>query len=119
MLERWQEIEIDETELLMELLQSGIYGGSTMSRRHSAKMTLDAAASMKKGKKAGNTVLSTAFPPAKTLESRYTYLKERPYLLPLAWTSRILKYQKETKTIANMLHGQNPSKVSTNLQQKM
>ena len=46
-------------------------------------------------------MLSTAFPPAKTLESRYTYLKERPYLLPLAWTSRILKYQKETKTIAN------------------
>ena len=98
---QWQEIEIDEEELLLELLQSGIYGGSSMSRRHSAKMTLEAAASMKKGKKRGNTVLSMVFPPAKTLESRYTYLKERPYLLPLAWTSRILKYQKETKTIAN------------------
>ena len=27
---------------------------------------------------------------------RYPYLKEKPYLLPLAWVNRILKYGKET-----------------------
>lgn len=98
---QWQEIEIDEEELMVELLQSGIYGGSTMSRSHSAKITLEAAAAVKKGKKVRNTVISTAFPPAKDLEGRFPYLKEKPYLLPLAWTSRILKYQKETKMMNN------------------
>ena len=98
---QWQDIDIDEEELLIELLHSGIYGGSTMSRRHSAKMTLEAAASVKNGKKVKNTVLSAALPPAKDLEGRFPYLKEKPYLLPLAWTSRILKYQKETKIMDN------------------
>lgn len=97
----WQAIEIDEEELLMELLQSGIYGSSTMSRRHSAKITLEAATSVKTGKKSGNAVITTVFPPAKELESRFPYLKEKPYLLPLAWTSRILKYRKETKMMNN------------------
>lgn len=97
----WQEIEIDETELLLELLESGIYGGSSMSRRHSSKMTLDAVAVGKNGKKSGNVVISAAFPPAKDLEGRYPYLKEKPYLLPLAWTSRIVTYHKETKSMQN------------------
>lgn len=97
----WQKIKIDETELLLEILESGIYGNSSMSRRHSAKMTLEAAASVKKGKKAGNTILSAAFPAAKDLEGRYPYLKEKPYLLPLAWTSRIATYHKETKAMRN------------------
>ena len=30
------------------------------------------------------------------LAGRYPYLKEKPYLLPLAWVNRILKYGKET-----------------------
>ena len=97
----WQEIEIDEQEMLQELLQSGIYGGSSMSRRHSAKMTLEAASSMKNRKKLGNAVLRAALPPARDLEAGYPYLKEKPYLLPLAWTSRLLKYQKETKQTKN------------------
>lgn len=97
----WQEIEIEEEELLSDLLQSGIYGGSTMSRRHSAKITLEAAASVKTGRKPINAVIATAFPTAKELESRFPYLKEKPYLLPLAWTSRILEYRKETKMMNN------------------
>ncbi len=35
-------------------------------------------------------------PPARQLAGRYPYLKEKPYLLPLAWVNRILKYGKET-----------------------
>ena len=34
--------------------------------------------------------------PARQLAGRYPYLKEKPYLLPLAWVNRILKYGKET-----------------------
>lgn len=47
-------------------------------------------------RKAGNSVLRTVFPPARQLAGRYPYLKEKPYLLPLAWVNRILKYGKET-----------------------
>lgn len=46
--------------------------------------------------KAGNGLLRTVFPPARQLAGRYPYLKEKPYLLPLAWVNRILKYGKET-----------------------
>lgn len=47
-------------------------------------------------RKAGNGLLKTVFPPARQLAGRYPYLKEKPYLLPLAWVNRILKYGKET-----------------------
>ena len=82
--------------MLMDLLDSGIYGNANMSRKHSSNMTLDAVAADKNGKKAGNTVLKSLFPSAKKLEGRYPYLKKHPILLPIAWTNRILKYRKET-----------------------
>lgn len=47
-------------------------------------------------RKAGNGLLKTVFPPARQLAGRYPYLKEKPYLLPLARVNRILKYGKET-----------------------
>ena len=47
-------------------------------------------------RKAGNVLLRTVFPPARQLAGHYPYLKEKPYLLPLAWVNRILKYRKET-----------------------
>ena len=92
----WREISVDETDMLMDLLDSGIYGNANMSRKHSSNMTLDAVAADKNGKKAGNTVLKSLFPSAKKLEGRYPYLKKHPILLPIAWTDRILKYRKET-----------------------
>lgn len=95
----WREIEIDEKELLLELLGSGIYGGTTMSRRHSSNMTLEAVAAQKRGEKPGNTVMKTLFPSAKNLEGKYHYLQKRPYLLPVAWSDRILKYHKETMSL--------------------
>ena len=94
--ESWREIRIDETDMLMDLLDSGIYGNANMSRKHSSNMTLDAVAADKIGKKAGNTVLKSLFPSAKKLESRYPYLRKYPVLLPIAWADRILKYRKET-----------------------
>lgn len=95
----WREIEVDETDLLLELLGSGIYGGTTMSRRHSSNMTLEAVAAQKRGERTGNTVMKTLFPSAKNLEGKYHYLQKRPYLLPVAWSERILKYHKETTTM--------------------
>ena len=95
----WKLIEVEETPLLEELLGSGIYGDSSMSRKHSSSMTLDAVAAWKKGRTKGNVVLNSAFPSAKALQGRYPYLKEKPYLLPVAWMNRMITYYKETKSM--------------------
>ncbi len=91
----WRELDVDESAMLSDLLDSGVYGGANMSRKHSSNITLNAVSAQKQGKKAGNHVLKTVFPSAKALEGRFPYLKEHPYLLPVAWTSRLIHYQKE------------------------
>lgn len=97
----WRKIQVDELAMLEDLLSSGIYGASDMSRKHSSNITLNAVSDHKKGKKTDYSVLKTAFPSAKSLEGRYSYLKKQPYLLPVAWADRILKYRKETGSVAN------------------
>ena len=45
--------------------------------------------------------MKTLFPPVKSMERRYPYLKKYPMLLPVAWVSRILKYRQETSKSQN------------------
>lgn len=97
----WQEIQVDEGPLLADLLCGGIYGSSDRSRVHSSNMTLNAAAASKKGKKAKKNLLRTVFPSASNLSGRYPYLRRMPILLPVAWTSRIFGYAKESITEPN------------------
>jgi hypothetical protein len=92
----WQCLEADPDALLADLLYGGIYGSSDRSRVHSSNMTLNAVSADKKGKKSNGNLLKTVFPPAKSLEIRYPYLRRAPILLPIAWVSRILGYAKET-----------------------
>ena len=91
--ENWRRIEVDEAPLLEDLLASGIYGSSSLDRLHSSNITLHAAA----GAKTGHSVLRTVFPSAKSLAGRYPYLQQHPYLLPVAWAERALKYCTETR----------------------
>ncbi len=99
--EQWRALAVDEEPMLEDLLDSGVFGGSSMSRKHSSNMTLQAVSAGKQGKKAGNTVLKTVFPSARALSGRYPYLKKRPYLLPVAWADRIVKYSRETAVTAS------------------
>lgn len=87
--EVFSSIQIDETDLLLDLLDSGVYGNQDPDRLHSSNITLSAAA----GKNSG--LAASLFPSAKQLEGRYSYLKKCPWLLPLAWCSRIFRYSKE------------------------
>lgn len=93
---QWRDIAVDEAAMLEDLLDSGVFGGSTMSRKHSSNITLRTVAARKQGKKGGNGILQTVFPSARELSGRYPYLTDRPYLLPMAWADRILKYNRET-----------------------
>lgn len=93
----WRNIQVDETALLEDLLSSGIYGDANMSRKHSSNITLSAVEADKKGKKAGHGILRTLLPSIGYMSARFPYLKKFPFLLPLAWLSRILTYKKETE----------------------
>lgn len=94
---RWQELGADGDELLEDLLAGGVFGDSSMSRKHSSNITLQAVTADKNGRKAGGSILQSVFPDIKYMQRSYAYLKEYPFLLPAAWIARIGKYVKETR----------------------
>ena len=98
--ESWSSVEVDGSDLLEDLLEGGVFGDSSMSRKHSSNITLQAVSEDKKGKKAGASLVQTLFPDGKYMERTYTYLKKYPFLLPVAWASRILNYLKESKSMS-------------------
>ena len=81
--------------MLEDLLAGGLYGAADMSRKHSSSITLEAVAAQKEGRQQRSAVLLSAFPSARQLQGRYPYLKQQPYLLPVAWGSRLVEYGKE------------------------
>lgn len=96
----WSEIEADGTDMLEDLIDGGVFGDSSLSRKHSSNITLQAVSEDKKGKKAGASLLQSLFPDRKYMERSYTYLKKYPFLLPVAWASRVRKYLKESKKMS-------------------
>lgn len=46
----------------------------------------------------GGALLRRLFPSAKTIESRYTYLQKRPWLLPVAWIHRLIRTRKDFRS---------------------
>lgn len=86
---------LDEMPMLCDLLQGGVYGTSSATRSHSSNITLKAVAEDKKGGTRKGSLRSSLFLPASALEHRFPYLKKRPWLLPVAWVSRVAKYGKE------------------------
>lgn len=98
--DRWADLAVDRAPMLRDLLDAGVYGNSSMSRQHSAPMTLEAvAAKREQRKKTG--LLQRAFPPKESMLLDYPELKEQPARLPIAWLKRLAKYRKETKTMQN------------------
>lgn len=87
----------DSLDLLMDTLDAGVFGSSTVERKHSSNMTIRAA---KKGSKKSGGICAALFPPAKDLKGRFSYLEKHPWLLPIAWCSRVFGYFKEGKNVA-------------------
>lgn len=79
--------------LLTDILASGVYGSSTLSRKHSSGITLSAVEKERDtAGKGRHSRLRILFPSAGTLQKRYTYIKKYPFLLPIAWGQRIFGY---------------------------
>lgn len=99
---QWQAILVDENPLLEDILDAGVYGGSDMSRKHSSRLTLEAVSAQNRGETGSHGLLKSLFPTAQELEGRYPYLKDKPMLLPVAWTDRLVNYYLElAKSRAN------------------
>lgn len=94
--DKWKNVNVDEQPMLTDLLVAGIYGSADMSRKHSSNITLNAVGAAKAGRSGWTSVLKTVFPRAKNLVSGYPYLKKNPWLLPVAWVTRLFKYAKES-----------------------
>ena len=94
----WTHALVDESAMLRDLLCSGVYGSISRSRQHSSTITLEAVAAQKQGRSHSTGPLTSLFPPADRLTGRYPYLKDRPWLLPAAWASRIGTYCQEVLT---------------------
>lgn len=92
----WQSLQVDEGPLLEDLLSGGVYGGVTDNRKRSGNMTLQAVTREKQGKKAKRPAAGALFPPVSGLKRRYPYLQKYPWLLPVAWASRLVQYGKNT-----------------------
>ena len=87
---------VDVRPLLHDTLCGGVYGTSDYTRLHSSTVTLGAVKASRTGKK--SSVLRSVFPKREYLQSRYPYLKKRPYLLPVAWAQRIAHYAAEKQS---------------------
>ena len=96
--EVFREAEVDEMPLLTDLLEGGLYGDASLSRKHSSNITLAAVAAQKQGKKARGAMGASVFPAASKLAGKYPYLKKHPWLLPVAWGQRLWHYARETRS---------------------
>ena len=85
-------MKTDCDALLEDILDAGVFGKSTRARLHSSAFTLEAAEGRKRT--SGEMLLSHLFPSRKFLQGRmeYTYLREKPWMLPYAWVKRIGSY---------------------------
>lgn len=90
----WYEV-IDVEPLLHDTFCGGVYGSNDYTRLHSSTVTLNAVKSSRKGEK--SSILRSVFPKRVYLETRYSYLKRHPYLLPIAWLQRVAHYASEKK----------------------
>ena len=82
----------DGRDLLEDLIAGGVFGNSSLSRRHSSNMTLEAFEKGKNGKKTNTSLMRSVFPNRKYMERSYRYLRRYPFLLPAAWIGRIWKF---------------------------
>ena len=90
-----QKIHVNCEHLLLDLLDSGIYGDSTAERKHSSNITLAAAESGKKDTVA--SMKASLFPGKDYMKRGYPWLERYPWLLPVAWGMRIVGYLKNKR----------------------
>lgn len=87
----WEIADVpDYADMLEDILDAGIYGQTSMDRKHSAAISLRAVSENSKP-----SVVKALFPGASQLVGRYPALKKAKILLPACWAHRIACYALE------------------------
>ena len=92
----FSEPEVDELPLLADCLSGGTFGVDDPDRLHSSRITLDAVAAGKQGR-ARRGIWSSIFPGKEHLQNSYPYARAHPWLLPVAWAQRLIRYAAREK----------------------
>lgn len=87
----WNIEEVDINDMMNDILDSGALGDSSEDRLHTSNMTLHAVEGHK-----SNFVLNSLFPSVRKIKKSYPYLEKAPFLLPVAWIQRIIRYAKDS-----------------------
>lgn len=88
----------DCDNMILDMLNGGIYGTNTMGRVHSANITLSAIEDGSNHTGKGYSLRRSLFPPVSYMKREYPYVKRSILLIPIAWIQRILKYLKKRQT---------------------
>lgn len=91
----WPFDEVDETNILEDILDGGVFGTSSIYRNHSSSITLRAVESGSDS--TGKGILFSIFPSYEYMSKKYSYLEMKSFLLPVAWIQRIIQYLSENK----------------------
>ena len=86
-------LKLDSSDLLADLLDSGIFGQSSMERKHSANMTLSAL----DNSSTTTSIFKSLFPSVSYIKNNYEYVNKCILLLPIGYIHRILNYLKNRK----------------------
>lgn len=94
-------VKVDMEELLVDIISGGVYGKSSQERMLGGQVVY-AATKEKKGN-LFTQMWKVLFVSQKQLQHRYPWVEKRTYLIPVAWTLRILRSLKRYKkrTIMN------------------
>ena len=86
----WRAILVNPEPLLADMLSGGVFGFRRAHSMLSTALTMNAVKRNHSGRI--SSVWHNFFPPRRLLLQRYPYLRRHPFLLPIAWISRILNY---------------------------
>ncbi|MGN1344108.1 MAG: nucleotidyltransferase family protein [Traorella sp.] len=87
------QLKLDSNDLLCDLLDSGIYGKSSMERLHSSNMTLSAL----NHTSVSQSIFNSLFPSISYIKNHYAYVDKCILLLPIGYIHRMINYLKNKK----------------------
>lgn len=104
------DVYVSSDALLSDILAAGVYGQSSLSRRHS---TLVLRGALEESNGGRLSPFKALFPPLVSMKRRYPGLQKYPALLPYYWLKRIFRYLIEL--IAHNGHADNSALESLNI----
>ncbi|MCD8107080.1 MAG: nucleotidyltransferase family protein [Oscillospiraceae bacterium] len=89
-------------ELLEDMLHMGTFGNSSKNDSTAGRITSITVAGNSKGHNRIKDMLRLLFPPLQVWMSWKPYLKDKPWMLPIEWGKRLLKYLRKGNLMADL-----------------